>query len=395
MLVLFLSSAIAPAAWGESISSQPLLSSSSHLKQTDVPTRTMKQEVQSAYVEIPNRFDSEIEFHLAAPENLNPGLYEPPTPAIPESPLPETKPLESEETEPSIEEEPFVPAWQIEDLTINFSDAFSNFDQANRIIEPTVTGVLPNGDRLSVTTGLNTFNQPDIRSVLNIPLEVTWTREMGDFTTTVSAGVDLFDQRPIGINASASTSVPLGNQATLSFFVEYEPYKFNATTLNNQVTSLRYGPNLYWQIAPDLSFFSLVRWGIYNDGNREQQSFSRLEQTFGDFSIAANLFNWRYQQDLETTSGYFSPPDFLVANGEIAWQGEVFDWLDCRAAISWGQQRLTGEWTPAYGYRTQCTFQISDSFEMDLGYAFDNVIGQTGDSAFNNRTFTGEIRIQF
>ena len=269
------------------------------------------------------------------------------------------------------------------------------FGQGNRFIEPTVTGILPNGDRLTFITGLNTFTQPDIDPVINVPMRTTWTRTIGEFTTTLGGGVDLFDQLPIAINIDVSTSVPLGNQATLSFFIEHGPYKFNATTLNNQITSWRYGPNLYWQISPNLSFFSLVRWGRYNDGNREQQSFSRLEETFGDFSVAANLFNWRYREDAESTSGYFSPADFLVTNGEIAWNGEIFDWLDCRLSASWGQQRLAGEWTSAYSYNSRCTFQVSDTLEVDLGYAFSNVASQTGDSAFNNRSITGQIRARF
>ncbi|MGF1460914.1 MAG: hypothetical protein ACFBSG_18035 [Leptolyngbyaceae cyanobacterium] len=324
---------------------------------------------------------------MAAPENLIPGLYVPP---------PEPNPIEVEPptSEPETSE-PFTPFWQIEDLTVDLSDEFTNFDQSNRLVEPTISGVLPNGDRLSLSTGLNTFSQPDVNDVVNIPLRVAWTREMGDFTTTVGGGIDWFDEAPLALNLDASTSVPLGRQATLFFDIEQGPYKFNAETLNQQITAWRYGPSLYWQIAPDTSFFSLVRWGRYNDGNREQQSFSRFEHRLGEFAIAANLFNWRYRQDLENVSGYFSPQDFLVANGEIAWAGEVFDWLDCRVAASWGQQRLAGEWTAAYGYGTQCTFAVSDSTEIDLGYSYDNVIGQAGGSAFNNRAISSQVRMTF
>ena len=386
------SSASAQSVMSKSDITKPMAASASPLVIPAIPT-SMQETVRQAYNKTTPETDRPTIFHLAAPENLNPGLYIPP-------PLPEPLPLEPLPPEPVTpaplaEEVPFVPIWEVDGLTVDFSDDFSNFDQGNRFIEPTVTGVLPNGDRLGFTTGLNTFIQPDVDSVVNIPLRTAWTREMGDFTTTLGGGVDFFDQLPPAINIDANTSVPLGNQATLSFFVEHGPYKFNATTLNNQITSWRYGPNLYWQIAPNVSFFSLVRWGRYNDGNREQQSFSRLETTLGDFSVAANVFNWRYRENAEATSGYFSPADFLVVNGEIAWNGEVFDWLDCRLAASWGQQRLAGAWTSAYSYNTQCTLPISDTVEVDLGYAFSNVISQTGGSAFNNRAITGQVRAEF
>ncbi|NEZ59077.1 hypothetical protein DXZ20_26225 [Leptolyngbyaceae cyanobacterium CCMR0081] len=351
--------------------------------------------------------------YLAAPENLNPGLYVPlpvessPTPLTPDSidsepvtPSTETTEGDSEPVTPTAETAttdttPSVPFWEVEGLTINLSDAFSNFDQGNRIIEPTVTGTLPNGDPLSITTGFNRYAQPDVNTVFNIPLKAAWTREVGDFTTTTGGGIDLFNRLPVAINLNASTSVPIGKKATLSFFADYGPYKFNATTLNNQIKALRYGPNLYWQITPDMYLFSLVRWGRYNDGNHEQQSFSRLEKKFGDFHIAGNLFTWRYREDAELASGYFSPSDFLVANAEIGWKGEVFEWLACGTAASWGQQRLGGSWSSAYSYNAKCTFEITDHLEMDLGYAFSNVIGQTGGSAFNNRAVTGQVRAKF
>lgn len=334
------------------------------------------------------------DLYLAAPENLNPGLYSPPS-LVPDTVVPELVAPETVTPESEAIQTPFVPVWEIDGLTVDLSDDFSNFGQGNRIIEPTLTGTLPNGDLLAITTGFNRFAQPDVDTVFNIPLKAAWTGEMGDFTTTAGGGVDLFNQLPVALNLNASTSVPIGDQAVLSFFVDHGPYKFNATTLNNQITAWRYGPNLYWQITPDMYLFSLARWGRYNDGNQEQQSFSRVEQSLGDFHVAGNLFTWRYREDAEAASGYFSPPDFLVANAEIGWSGEVLEWLDCGAAASWGRQRLSGAWSSAYSYNAQCTFQLAESLEMDLGYALSNVISQTGGSAFNNRAITGQVRAKF
>ncbi|EKU97896.1 hypothetical protein Lepto7375DRAFT_7141 [Leptolyngbya sp. PCC 7375] len=351
---------------------------------------------QSSYSDYTDGANVSDVLYLAAPENLNPGLYIPP-PVTPSSePIaPELIVPELEQTELESDATPFVPIWKINNLIINLSDDFSNFDQGNRIIEPTVTDTLPNGDQLAITTGFNRYAQPAVNTVFNIPLKASWTREMGDFTTTAGGGIDLFNQLPLAVNFNANASVPIGKKATLSFFVDYGSYKFNATTLNNQIRAWRYGPNLYWQISPDMYLFSLARWGRYNDGNQEQQSFSRIEKKLGDFYVAGNLFTWQYREDAETASGYFSPPDFLVANAEVGWKGEVLDWLDCGAAASWGRQRLNSSWSSAYNYNAKCTLEITESLEMDLGYAFSNVIGQTGDSAFNNRAITGQVRAKF
>lgn len=321
----------------------------------------------------------------AAPENLNPGLYVPPVAPPPPTSLPE-----SPQTF-----DPNAPLWQIETLTVDFRDDFNNFARGNRIFEPTVTGRLRNGDRLSFSTGLNTFTQPAIDLVFNVPLRVAWTRRMGDFTTTLGAGVDVFNRLPLALNLAANTSVPIGNSTTLSLNLEQGPYKFNATSLQNQITAWRYGPNLFWQITPDTSLFSQLRLGNLNDGNWEQQSFSQLEHRLGEFTLAANLFNWRFGHDVEATSGYFSPPDFLVTNAELAWRGQVSPDLTCRVAGNLGPQRLVGNWSLTYGYEALCTAKFNQ-VELDLGYTYSNVTAAgTGGSTYNNRTIRGQVRAKF
>ena len=120
-----------------------------------------------------------------------------------------------------------------------------------------------------------------------------------------------------------------------------------------------------------------------------------MKHRLGQFSVAANLFNWRYQEDAELRSGYFSPPNFLVYNGEIAWTGDVFDFLNCRLAGSFGNHRLQGAWTTAYSYQARCTAQLAPQIEADIGYAFSNVRNRTGGSAFNTEGLSGQLRVSF
>ena len=140
--------------------------------------------------------------------------------------------------------------------------------------------------------------------------------------------------------------------------------------------------------------FSLFRFGNYNDGNSEQQSFSRLERKFGQFSIAANLFNWSYQHDYEKRSGSFSPPDFLVYNAEVAWQGDIFKFLRCRISGNLGKQRLLGKVDNANNYQALCTVKMSPKIEADIGYSYSNVKNrdEPGGSIYNNRSITGQLR---
>jgi hypothetical protein len=330
---------------------------------------------------------------IAAPENFNPGLRLPPPPAPPPTP-------------PTASTESVTPAVVLESITTDFRRDEDNFDQHNLIIEPIAQFRLRNGNKIRFKTGFNSFEEPGVESVTNIPLQVEWEGKIDQLTLVVGGGVDIFNHLPTALNFNAKVADPIAIKVSpsgqlesgviVSVEVEQGPYKSNARTLNNQITAWRFGPSLYWQIDRDTSLYSSLRLGSYNDGNFEQQSFSRLERKFGQFSVAANLFNWSFTSDLDKTSGYFSPPDFLVYNGEVAWQGNVFENLNCRLAATLGQQRLRGNFDNANTYQVRCTAKLSPNVEADFGYAYSNVRNQdTGKSAYNNQSFTGQLRVRF
>ncbi|ACB00099.1 conserved hypothetical protein [Picosynechococcus sp. PCC 7002] len=333
-------------------------------------------------------------WYLAAPQNLNPSLRETSTSSedVTEGlqTIPETSSTDNEEQQTKNS----TSFWDPESVTIDFRYFTTNFEQDNLLIQPSITGTLPNGDRLSLTSGFNRFQQPEIDSIQNIPLQFDWEGKIAGLESDIGTGIDWFDRVTPALSFRANSRVNIGERASLSFFVEHAPYKFNAKTVENEITNWRYGPNLFWQISPDTSFFSLVRWGRYSDGNHEQQSFSRLEHTSGEFQLAANLFNWRYREDKEIESGYFSPEDFLVINGELIWNKNIFSWLDCNLSTSVGRQRLQGQWDFVYGYGGRCTTTIAEDIFWDLDYRFSNVLGDNSNSRYNSETWRIILRVQ-
>ena len=250
--------------------------------------------------------------------------------------------------------------------------------QLNRIVEPTFNFSINDEFTVEVTTGLNFFSQSGLDSVLNAPLRFNWKDEIGGFKVTAGGGVDLFDRLPPQPTFNASAAIPVFSTVTLTPTVEYGAYKPNAKTIGNQINALRFGTNFYWQIDSHTSLASLFRLGVYNDGNFEQQVFSRFEHRIGNFSVALNLFSLIYKNDLSTQSGYFSPPDFLAYNGEISWQDSIFDFLNCRATASFGNQRLQGVWATAYTLQGFCAVQITPNISFNLGYSLNNQITTGG-----------------
>ncbi len=374
---------------------------------TQLPeTGNLRQEFTNLDTSMPNlnnSYSNELEnlslllrhqpFLIAAPENFNPSLQlaPPPPPKPPAAPKPSA--------------EPATPIVVWDSLQIDFRNSLDNVEQHNRFIEPTAQFRLPNGNKIIFKTGFNSFDQPGVESITNIPFQVGWEGKIDKVSVRTALGVDLFDRLPTAINLNAKVEAPIGVNVTpagklrsglvLSANLEQAPYKSNARTLDNQITAWRLGPDLFWQIDSNTSLFASFRLGKYNDGNDERLLFSRLERKIGQFSVAANLFNWSYDRDLETTSGYFSPPDFLVYNAELAWEGDVFEFLRCRLSATLGQQRLQGKFDSANDYQARCTAKIFPNVEADLGYAFSNVKNNTGANDYNGRTLTSQLRFKF
>ncbi|RCJ35085.1 hypothetical protein A6769_20240 [Nostoc punctiforme NIES-2108] len=347
---------------------------------------------------------------LAAPENFNPDLRLPPS--LPEPPQQNSSPPSLPEppqnsSPPTTATEPKTPDAVLESIHTDYHYETDNFGQTNFFLEPTVQFRLRNGNKIFFKTGFNFFEQRGVKSITNFPLQVGWQGKIGQVTLQTAAGVDVFNRLPTAINLKVKVDAPISpprvsssgrllSAVIISGNLEQGLYKSNARTLDNQITAWRFGPDLYWQIDRNTSLFSSLRLGSYNDGNSEVQSFSRLERKFGQFSLAANLFTWSYDRDLERTSGYFSPPDFLVYNGEVAWEGDIAQFLRCRLAANLGRQRLKGEFDNANTYQTRCTVKLSPSIEADLGYSFSNVRNQeTGRSAYGGNSFTGQLRVKF
>ncbi|MCC5656595.1 hypothetical protein LC608_06295 [Nostoc sp. XA010] len=334
---------------------------------------------------------------MAAPENFNPDLQLPP--ALREPP--------QNSSPPTTSTEPRKLDAVLESIYTDYRYDTDNFDQTNLFFEPRIQFQLNNGNKIFIKTGFNFFEQRGVESVTNFPLQVGWQGKIGETTLQTAAGVDVFNRLPTVINLNAKVEVPISrprvsssgqllSAVVLSGNLEQGPYKSNARTLDNQITAWRFGPDLYWQIDRNTSLFSSLRLGSYNDGNAEVQSFSKLERKFGQFSLAANLFNWSFDRNLERTSGYFSPPDFLVYNAEVAWEGDISNFLRCRLAANLGQQRLQGEFDNAHTYQTRCTVKLSPNIETDLGYSFSNVRNQeTGGSAYGGNSLTGQLRVKF
>lgn len=321
---------------------------------------------------------------LASPSQLNPSLR---------LPDPEPLPIEKPTITPK-KETTMVDYAVLDSMTTNFQNDDNKSGQRSQIIEPTWKWRFKDGTIISLQTGFNSFDLTGKKSIYNLPLQFSVEKKLGSLNLNARGGIDIYDRLPTTINFELNASLPVLNGVTLFGFLEQKPYKSNVDTIENQIKIRRFGPNIYWQIDPDTSLFSLYRWGNYSDGNNDQQSFSRLERKFGQFAIAANLFTWSYDRESQPNI-YFSPRDFLVYTGELSWQGDIFNFLNCKLAINAGEQRLNSSFTPANSYQAKCTVKVLPNIEMDLGYLYNNVQQSGGGPKYQNETISGQLRMKF
>jgi hypothetical protein len=339
---------------------------------------------------------------IAGADNFNPDLkLSPPTenpPISPSPPLPDrSTPAAAPNSGTGADPKPSItgtPVAVLEELQPNIHTDWNNSGQVNQTIESTAILRLNNGDRLLFSTGYDTYQQPGVKTVTNIPLGINWETKINSLKVRPGVGIDVLSGSTTP-NFNLKVDYPVTAGLTVSADLQQGAYKFNAKTIENQISALRYGPSIFWQIDKNTSLFSSLHLGNYSDNNQEQQSFSRIERKFGEFSVAGNLFTWNYKNP--TDKGYFAPPDFLVYTGEVAWEGGVIrDVLSCRLSVSLGGQNVNATSSDAGGYQTKCTAKISPNLEADLGYSFSNVKSTVPiTSNANSQSIVGRVRVKF
>jgi Cellulose synthase operon protein C C-terminus (BCSC_C) len=297
-----------------------------------------------------------------------------------------------------------TPLITLKSLTNDSSSSVSSLGQGSQASNGTAIFELFNKDLLTVSSGFNTYTQSTVKPIQNIPLKIGWQRDINKNTTvSVSTGIDWFNRVPIAYsfkaNAKTELKIPskLGKGLLISAELDYGPYKFNAETIQNQIQYLRARGSLFWQIDSKTSLSSINYIGILNDGNQEFQSFDRIERKIGKFSVAGNLFSWNFSKDLSKQSGYFSPPDFLVYNVEVAWEDKITKFLSCRLSATLGQQRANRKFSNANTLQALCSAKITKNIDIDFGYAFSNIFtgGNVGSGSANTNTILGGINVKF
>ncbi len=285
----------------------------------------------------------------------------------------------------------------LESVAPNFHNTLNDSGQVNQTAETTVNFGLENGDRVKLVTGYNTFIKPGFTTINNVPINLSWETKIDSVKIEPSIGVNLFDRLSTSFSYGLKASIPITSDLTLSAAVEAGAYKFNTETIQNQVSSVRYGPGIAWKIDKNTSFLATYKLGNYSDGNTENQLFSRLEHKSGQFWIAGNLFSWGYGQNIGAASGYFSPADFLAYSGEVGVEGNVlFDSLHCRLSATLGSQISDGASTIGQAFQALCKTKLSPSLEASFGYGLGNSRKDfSTEETGNTRTITGGLIYRF
>ncbi|NJL10514.1 MAG: hypothetical protein HC908_11025 [Calothrix sp. SM1_7_51] len=253
---------------------------------------------------------------------------------------------------------------------------------------------------------INLSGQPGFKPVAIYPVRLGYEGYFPQFILQAGVTANTFDRLPSAVGADASLSIPVKPGLFIGGRIERTPMKYAPSVLETpeKTTFTSYGPNLYWQVDSKTTLTSFFNFIQYNDGNRSQLSYSKLKRDIGaGFSVAANLVTSSFERDASLTSGYFSPPDFLIYNGEIGWQGDITKNINFRVQFNLGEQRLQGEYSTAFYTEAQLTAKVSQNLDGFLKFSYgelDQVTyyrqrGLTGNNLYNLSVLTGQIRYTF
>ena len=184
---------------------------------------------------------------------------------------------------------------------------------------------------------------------------------------------------------------------TISGAIDHGSYPFNATTLENQIRFWRFNPSVYWKIDANTSLFSSGHLGVFSDGNQELQSFSRLERKLGAIFPFRQSIYLEFQRRFRNPAVVISLPlSSCLVNGEVAWEGQVFEPVNCRLSAFFGKQRLNESFSDATGFTANCSADITDSLNAEIGYELSNVANRTfGETQYRTSTVKGQFNVQF
>jgi hypothetical protein len=270
----------------------------------------------------------------------------------------------------------------------------------------------PNQDLLRFNTGFQSLKQPHTQSVLHIPLELVWSRQIKPITLEIGGGIHYFDRLSASpsfytkvqypVFAHVNSTGKLQSLLAISGEIEHSIDKSNPKTIENGIRYWRFQPSIFWQITPNTTLFTLGQVGKLSDSNLEFQSFSRLEHKFdqledkfGIVSVATNLFTWSFQQNLGAANGYFSPPDFLVYTLELGWSKDLTSNFSCGINFAQGQQRSSGKFVQARSLQSNCKIKVSQQTHFILGYNRSNVANSNGGAGIVNQSFSGNLSVSF
>jgi hypothetical protein len=243
----------------------------------------------------------------------------------------------------------------------------------------------------SVEVGYERFTQPGFEALQNYRVGVGIEGGQYPVHWHLAVGGDMFDRLSARAFVQAQVQAQVNPRFQVGVVANYQAFKENVPTLENQINLFRVRPYVFWQIQRTTSLYAQYEAGFYSDGNRDGQIWLGLKQTLGTFYLEGSVFNWTYRKD--PNNGYFAPSDYFAYGAEAGWQGKVVDRLHCRVGISLGRQYYGGETRPDNGYKAGCSADLSKRFGIDAQYRYTSSgLSSGGGNDSNEKRFQVNLK---
>jgi glucan-binding YG repeat protein len=299
-----------------------------------------------------------------------------------------------------------MPSTEVVWVSSRFDYYSSSSNLEKFVFEPTVRTRLADRSFLDVRTGINTFSQPREQEVFNVPLNITWHKNITpELRFNIGGGLDFFGNSPTALNFNTGLNyrVPLmRNEETnrlesfldIGMAIDQSPYKVTARALNNNITNWDIRPlRVLWQINPNTRFNTELGLNLYNDDNSSFRTSTQLRHKIaGIFEVGAAVSTDSFDQN---SRAYSTPSSVLSYGAILGVEGKLADPLTCKLAAYLGQRTVDNRDFSQQRYRVGCDLSVNSNLDLSIGYEYSENSRDDTDFISDSDRFMGRFFYRF
>lgn len=172
------------------------------------------------------------------------------------------------------------------------------------------------------------------------------------------------------------------NRSTASLVVTSQAVTSDERSIDRQIRNVLIAPRIDWYLNKKTNVLVSYQYGLFNDGNFQQQFTLRLEHQLGSKGayVAGQVFliDTKHKKD----SGYWTPQDYLASSVELGWRTRLSNKWRCQIGvrptfITEDQKDSRFRFPGGFGCVVKLSQRSEIQFSTTVGYGVTSVLRWT------------------